>query len=73
MILKYLQFKYKLIPVCKQNVTYSIRPMDATGWDGLVDGEIVRSFATEDEGRKWLEKIKTAIDGGDIITIIDDF
>lgn len=73
MTLKYLQFGHQLIPVCKQNVTYSIQSMDATGWDGLVDDKIVRSFATEDEARAWLTKIKTAIEGGDIMTVIDDF
>lgn len=72
MILKYLQFKYALIPVCKQNVTYSI-DQPSGQWVGMVDGVVVKDFATEDLAVAWLEKIKAAIGGGDVIVIIDDY
>lgn len=72
MILKYLQFKYALIPVCKQNVTYSIE-LSSGQYIGKVDGVVITYFATEDEGRAWLNRIKAAIGGGDVIVIIDDY
>jgi len=70
---QYLQFKNELVPICRQNYRFGIEPIDGTRWDGLIDGETVRAFTTEDEARAWLTKIKNAIEGGDTIMIIDDF
>jgi len=69
---QYLQFGSQLIPVCKQNNTYSI-DCPSGQWVGMVQGVVVKDFTTEDEARAWLTKIKTAIEGGDVMTVIDDF
>lgn len=69
---KYLQFGFQLVPICRNNVSFSI-DCPSGQWVGMVDGVVVKDFATEDESRAWLEKIKIAIGGGDVMTVIDDF
>ena len=69
---KYLQFGFQLVPICRNNVSFSIDNPNGQ-WVGMVDGVVVKDFITEDEGRAWLTKIKTAIGGGDVMTVIDDF
>ena len=69
---KYLQFGFQLVPICRNNVSFSIDNPSGQ-WVGMVDGVVVKDFATEDESRAWLEKIKIAIGGGDVMTVIDDF
>ena len=71
---KYHQVKNALIAQCRQNKNFEIQPIDATKFEGLIDGENVAIFTTLDGARAWLLRAKQSlIEGGDIITVIDDF